>query len=112
MTARRLLALLLAGLGLAYALWLGRGPQPLAALLVFALPPLLLAAAALAGWRRAGFTASVLALAWFSHGVMRAWTDPPPALPAWTVLGLALAVIAVASGPAARARLRGRRRAG
>lgn len=41
-----------------------------------ALPPLLLTIASFAGVRSAHFWAGVLALLWFSHGVMVAWAHP------------------------------------
>jgi len=91
-----------------YVGWLGSGRHALASLLVFATPPLLLALALIGRWRHAGYWSSVAALGWFSHGVMRAWTDHPASLPAWAALLLALLVIALASGPAARARLASR----
>lgn len=103
-----LIAALLAQAGL-YALWLGNGRHAAAALLVFALPPALLALATFSRWRHAGYCSSVVALGWFSHGVMRAWTDHPHSMPAWAALLLALLIITVASGPAARARLASRR---
>ena len=100
--------LLLAAL---YLMWLMDGRYPTATLLVFVLPPVALATAALSGWRLAGYWSSVLALGWFSHGVMRAWTDAPALLqPLWAII-LSLAIIAVGSGPAARARLAARRAA-
>ena len=102
------LLLLLAGL---YCSWLTGGRQPAAVLAIFVAPPLLLGAASLLGWRLAGYWSSIAALGWFSHAVMRAWTDRPGALPAWTAMLLALAIIATASGPAARARLQQRRQA-
>ena len=100
--------LLLAAL---YLIWLMDGRYPAATLLVFVLPPVALSIAALCGWRRAGYWSSVLALGWFSHGVMRAWTDAPEVLPALGAIVLSLAIIAVGSGPAARARLAARRAA-
>jgi uncharacterized membrane protein len=47
----------------------------------------------------------VLALAWFSHGVMVAWTRPPERLFATVEIVLALAVVFAASIPGLRARL-------
>lgn len=94
-----------------YAGWLGSGRHAVASLLVFALPPLLLAGLLLARWVQARYWCSVAALGWFSHGVMRAWTDHPDSLPGVAALALALLVIALASGPAARARLASRRKA-
>ena len=72
---RILLAALLALAGL-YLVWFGRQGDT-AAVVIFALPPLLFAAGT---WRRrphAPFWAAVLALLWFSHGIMVAWTRPP-----------------------------------
>lgn len=93
-----------------YAGWLGNGRHAVASLLVFALPPLLLAGLLLAHWQQARYWCSVVALGWFSHGVMRAWTDRPDSLPGVATLTLALLVIALASGPAARARLASKRK--
>lgn len=104
-----LIASLLA-LAVLYAGWLGHGRHALASLLVFALPPLLLAGLLLARWVQARYWCSVAALGWFSHGVMRAWADRPDSLPGVAALVLALLVIALASGPAARARLASRRK--
>ncbi|HSR64333.1 MAG TPA: DUF2069 domain-containing protein [Xanthomonadaceae bacterium] len=92
----------LAALALLYACWFL--PREPVALLVFGLPPALLA---LLGWRgsaRAGFFAGVLALLWFSHGVMVAWTRPPERGFAWLEIALALAVVWFASAPGLRAR--------
>ena len=112
MTAARpwplILALLLQG-GV-YLAWLTQGRFVLATLLVFVAPPLLLALSALGRWRHARYLSSVAALGWFSHGVMRAWTDHPDNAPAWAALLLALLIIALASGRSARARLASRRK--
>ena len=104
MTPARLLALLLLALAAFHAAWFTGGPHALAGLLVFALPPLLLAAAALLGWRRAGFTAGVLALLWFSHGVMLAWSEPAQRAMALGEVALALAIVYAACLPGIRAR--------
>jgi len=98
-----LIAALIALTGL-YLLWFGATPSPWAALLVFALPPAALAMAGLRGWRKTGFWASVLALGWFSHGIMVAWTRAPERLFATAELVLALLVIAAANVPGIRAR--------
>ncbi|MCY1449481.1 hypothetical protein D9M71_662190 [compost metagenome] len=50
------------------------------------------------------FWAGVLALFWFSHGVMSAWSHPETAHWAWLELLLALAVIGVSSAPGLRRR--------
>lgn len=100
--------LLLAGL---YLAWLTGGRHTGAVLAVFVAPPVLLGVASLMGWRQAGYWSSVLALGWFSHGVMRAWTDAPGLLQPLAAIVLSLAIIAIGSGPAARARLAARRAA-
>ena len=100
-TTRLLLAALLALAGL-YVFWFARDPWP--AWLVFAGPPLLLALAAWNGNSRAAFWAAVLALFWFSHGVMVAWTRTQESGLASIEIVLALAVIFLASMPGIRAR--------
>ena len=102
--SRRVLITALIALTGLYLLWFGALPTPWAALLVFALPPAVLAMAALRGWRQAGFWAGVLALGWFSHGVMVAWTRAPERLFAVTEILLALVVVFAASIPGMRAR--------
>ena len=103
-----ILALLLVALAAVYALWFAQDRHWLATQLVFTLPPLLLALGVLVRRGKAMFWAGVLALFWFSHGVMSAWSHPEVALWAWLELGLALAVIGVASTPGLRRRF-GRR---
>ncbi|HBS62836.1 MULTISPECIES: DUF2069 domain-containing protein [unclassified Stenotrophomonas] len=98
------LALLLAALAALYALWFAHDRHWLATQLVFTAPPLLLAVGVLVRRGKAAFWAGVLALFWFSHGVMSAWSHPEIAVWAWTELVLALAVIAVASAPGLRRR--------
>ena len=107
--AQRITGVALLALALLFALWFGRDKHAVAALLVFALPPLLLALPAWRGGRRAAFWAGVLALFWFSHGVMVAWTRPPERLLAWLEIALALLVIGASSWAGLRARF-GRRR--
>lgn len=87
-----------------YLLWFGATPAPWIALAVFALPPAALAMAALRGRRQAGFWAGVLALAWFSHGIMVAWTRAPERLFACAEIVLALLIVLAASLPGLRAR--------
>ena len=103
---RLLLAALLGLVGL-YLFWFATNPWP--ALLVFAAPPLLLALGAWNGSDRAAFWAAVLALFWFSHGVMVAWTRPLESGLASIEIVLALVVIFVASLPGLRARFSRRR---
>ena len=102
--ARSLLSAGLFALATLYAAWFGRGAEwvPLA---VFALPPLALAIALLRGaGARTGFWAGVLALVWFSHGIMVAWTRPPERLFALGEVALALAIVLAASLTGLRAR--------
>jgi uncharacterized membrane protein len=105
--ATRLLLFSLLGLAALYAFWFAR--EGWAALLVFAGPPLLLALGAWRGGSRAAFWAGVLALAWFSHGVMVAWSRPPERELALVEIALALVVVFAASLPGLRARFGGRR---
>ncbi len=109
MSARIVLACALLALAALYAAWFFHDGA--AALAVFALPPLLLAALLRVLPRAAGFWAGVLALLWFSHGVMAAWSRPPERGFALAGIGLALAVIFAANFRALRARF-GRRSAG
>ncbi len=102
--SRRVLITALIVLSGVYMLWFGTLPSPWAALLVFALPPMALAMAALRGWRQAGFWAGVCALGWFSHGVMVAWTRAPERPFAVAEILLALVVVFAASIPGMRAR--------
>jgi uncharacterized membrane protein len=107
--ARRLLLVALIALAGLYLWWFGATPQPWVALAVFALPPALLAMATLRGGRQAGFWAGVLALVWFSHGVMVAWTRPPERLFAVAEIALAVLVVVASSLPGIQARF-GRKR--
>ncbi len=102
--AKRVLIASLCALVLLYAFWFGRPPQEWVALAVFGLPPAL---CALAVWRRAhtgGLWSAVLALAWFSHGVLIAWIRPEERVLAWIELTLAVVVVFAASLPGLRAR--------
>ena len=108
MTLARPLALVLFVLAATYTLWFWHDRHAVAALLVFAMPPLLLGVVAWRGWSRAGLTAGLLALLWFSHGVMIAWTQPPERAFALAEILLSLAVIYLASMPGLRARFRKR----
>lgn len=102
-SARVLVASLLA-LAAWFSAWFAPRPAPWDELVVFALPPLLLAIARWRGRRTAGFWASVFALGWFSHGVMVAWSRPAEALYAWGEIVLALVVIFAVNLPGLRAR--------
>ena len=106
--ARRRLRVALLALMLLYGAWFG-GAAQWVTLAVFALPPLLLALALPRHGARAGFWAGVLALLWFSHGVMVAWTRAPERVPALLEVALALLVVFAASLPGLRSRF-GRKR--
>lgn len=106
---RLALAAALAALAALFAAWFRDDPQPLAALAVFALPPLLLLAGVLRGSRVAAFWSGVLGLGWFCHGVMLAYDRPAERGYALAEVVLALAIIFAASLPGLRARFgRGR----
>ena len=101
--ARKLLVIALLTLVVLYALWFG-GMRDWFALAVFALPAAWLATAAARAGRRAGFWAGVLALLWFSHGIMVAWTRPPERGYALAEVALAVAIVLIASVPGLRVR--------
>jgi uncharacterized membrane protein len=108
MSPRLLLPGLLLALAAAYAGWFAGDRHGGLALLVFALPPVLLALWAAFGSARAAFWAGVLALGWFSHGVMLAWSEPGVRGWALLVVALSVAIILAANLPGLRARF-GRR---
>ncbi len=99
------LMIALLALAALHAAWFAREGSTVG-LVVFALPPLLLAA--LLRWRAgaARFWSGVLALAWFSHGVMLAWSEPAQRGFALAEAALALVVIFAANGDALGARRR------
>ena len=101
--ARRVLSLSLFALALVYAAWFWRQGEWFA-LLVFALPPLLLGLRLPSGGARTAFWAGVLALLWFAHGVMVAWTRPPERGFALFAVLLSLAIVLAASIPGLRRR--------
>ncbi len=109
MKLARPLALTLFALTALYVAWFWNDRHAVAAILVFALPPTLLGLLAWRGWARAGLSAGLIALLWFSHGVMVAWTQPPERAFAVAEILLALAIIYFASMPGLRARFRKRR---
>ncbi len=106
--ARTGLIVALLGLAVLYLYAFHDDRHRTAAWLVFALPPLLLAAA-MPRSTRAAFWAGVLALFWFSHGVMVAWSGGYAGWLAALEITLSLWVIGAASAPGLRARF-GRRR--
>jgi uncharacterized membrane protein len=109
MNAHKTLIGALVALAAVYAFWFARDAHPVAALLVFALPPALCAMAAMLGLRTAGFWSGVLALLWFSHAVMAAWTRPPERGVAVMAFALSFVVVFAASMPGLRARFAKRR---
>ncbi|MDY0981924.1 MULTISPECIES: DUF2069 domain-containing protein [unclassified Stenotrophomonas] len=98
------LATVLLALAAVFAVWFAHDRHWLASQLVFTAPPLLLALGVVTGRGKAMFWAGVLALFWFSHGVMSAWSHPETAHFAWLELLLALAVIGISSAPGLRRR--------
>jgi uncharacterized membrane protein len=104
MSARNLLVAALALLTALYALWFAHDRHVATALVVFALPPALLALGVWRGARTAGFWAGVLALGWFSHAIMVAWTRPAERGFACVAIALAVAIVFAASLPGLRAR--------
>lgn len=108
MNARQGLVVALLALVVLFGAWfVPRGET--VAFLVFGLPALAFAFAALRRRRAAGFWSGVVALLWFSHGVMVAWTRPAERGFALAEVVLSLAVVAIASLPGLRARFGGRR---
>nr|ACA34413.1 hypothetical protein [uncultured bacterium pTW2] len=107
---RGILCAALLALAALYAWWFARDGQWVA-VVVFALPPLLLALSLLrGGGARTGFWAGVLALLWFSHGIMVAWTRAPERGLALAAVALAVAIVLAASLPGLRARFGARSR--
>ena len=98
------LTTVLLALAALFAVWFAHDRHWLASQLVFTAPPLLLALGVVTGRGKAMFWAGVLALFWFSHGVMSAWSHPETAHFAWLELLLALAVIGISSAPGLRRR--------
>ncbi|WP_299340967.1 DUF2069 domain-containing protein [uncultured Pseudoxanthomonas sp.] len=98
--SRLLLAALLQLLAILYAVWFWGDLQYTLALLVFALPPILLMIGVMARRRTAAFWAGVFALFWFSHAVMVAWADPVKAPFAWGGIVLSIGIVLATSWPA------------
>ena len=102
--SRLLLAALLQLLAALYAVWFYGDRHYPAVLLVFCLPPVLLMAGVLLGRRAAAFWAGVLALFWFAHAVMVAWSRPAEAGFAWATIALSTGIVLAASWPGLRQR--------
>ena len=93
-------------LGALYLLWFRDDRHAVAAWIVFAAPPLLLGIwNASGGSARSRFLAGVLALFWFSHGVMTAWADAAHRLHGSGALALAVVVVLSANAAGLRAKL-------
>lgn len=110
MNARRILVVALAMLTALFATWFGTRAEWVA-VVVFALPALACLAGVLARRRTAGFWSGVLALLWFSHGVMVAWTRADERAYALGEVLLSLVIVAASSIPGLRARFGARKRA-
>jgi len=102
--AKRILVASLLALVLLYGFWFVRAHPDAVALVVFGLPPALCAIGVWRGARTAGLWSAVLALTWFSHGVLIAWIRPEERGLAWIELTLAVVVVFAASLPGLRAR--------
>ena len=101
---RILLAGALLGLAALYAVWFRNDVHRTEALLFFVLPPLLLGAGVLLRRPTARFWSGVLALLWFSHGVMLAWAHANERAYALIEIALALAVVFYSNAPGLRAK--------
>lgn len=109
--SRKLLVVLLLALAAVFAAWFAHDARLLQALAVFALPPLLLAVGVATGRRTAPFWSAVLALGWFCHGVMLAWSSAEGRAFAFAEVLLALGIVFAACWPALEGRF-GRGRGG
>jgi uncharacterized membrane protein len=105
------LSLVLAALSALFLLWFRDDPHIVAAYLLFALPPLLLAVFALRGSRQARFWSGVLALFWFAHGVMITWSEPAQRGYGLAETVLAIGIVFASSVGGLRARARKRKAA-
>lgn len=95
-TSRKVLASALLALSALYVAWMHDDRHALAAMLVFALPPLLLLLFVLRGSAKAAFWSGVMGLGWFSHGIMVAYSRPPEM--GFALVETALAVLIVVAG--------------
>ncbi len=98
------LAIALLLLSALFGWWFRDDRHVIATLVVFTLPPLLLAIGAWLGRPLAVFWSGVLALGWFSHGVMTAWSHPEVRLYGWLELLLALVIVFASSWRGLRGR--------
>nr|WP_298150109.1 DUF2069 domain-containing protein [uncultured Pseudoxanthomonas sp.] len=98
--SRLVLAGLLQLLAILYAAWFFGDRHYTAVLLVFCLPPVLLMIGVMARRRSAAFWSGVLALFWFAHAVMVAWSRPAEAGFAWAGIVLSVGIVLATSWPA------------
>ena len=103
-TDRIVLVSALLGLAALYTLWYHADRDRIAALLVFALPPLLLGIGVLVRRATARFWAGVFALCWFSHGVMVAWAHADERVFALIEIALSLTIVFSSNAPGLRAK--------
>ncbi len=101
---RILLSAALFTLAALFALWFRDDRNFVAAMIFFALPPLLLAVGVWTRRPTARFWSGVIALGWFSHGVMIAWADPAQRGYALAETALALCIVLVSSAAGLRAK--------
>lgn len=101
---RVLLSIALLALAAVFGLWFRDDNNVVAALLFFALPPLLLAVGVWTQRGSARFWSGVIALGWFSHGVMIAWADAAQRGYALAEIALALFIVFVSSASGLRAK--------
>lgn len=103
-TSRIVLGVSLFALSMLFFFWFRDSSLRVAAMMFFALPPLLLLVGVLRGSAKAAFWAGVFGLFWFCHGVMEAYALP--AVRAYALLETALAVVIILAScwPGMRAR--------
>ena len=102
--SRLVLAGLLQLLAILYAAWFFGDRQYTLALLVFALPPILLMIGVMARRRTAAFWAGVFGLFWFCHGVVVAYGRPAERGYGWVEIVLAIVIVMASSWPGVSAR--------
>ena len=103
------LAIALAALATLYLIWYRDDSQRVAVYTVFAMPPLLLSLRAAFGGRRVTrFLAGVLALLWFSHGIMIAWAHGDQRGYALVEVALSVTIIFAANASALRSKITAR----
>ncbi len=91
------LTVALLALAAVYGGWLWAEGAEAALWTVFALPPLLLGVGVWARRRTAPFWSGVVALLWFSHGVMVAYSEPGERAWGLAVTALSVAIVVLSS---------------